>query len=110
MENEVRKLRATLAQRESGRGRRFAPALRRQISAVGRRLREEGKSWFGIGREIGLPSETVRRLCEQSASGFVPVEVVRDAVAGGLVVVAPNGYRVEGLDVETVVALLARLA
>ena len=27
-----------------------------------------------------------------------------------LAVVAPSGYRVEGLDVETVVALLARLA
>ena len=30
--------------------------------------------------------------------------------ARDLVVVAPSGYRVEGLDVETVVALLARLA
>jgi hypothetical protein len=58
MENEVRKLRATLARREGGRGRRFAPRLRRQISVVGRRLRDEGKSWLGIGREIGLPAET----------------------------------------------------
>jgi hypothetical protein len=34
---------------------------------------------------------------------------VDGAAPGGLVVVAPSGYRVEGLDVETVVALLARL-
>jgi hypothetical protein len=109
METEVRKLRATLARREGGRGRRFAPELRRQIAAVGRRLRDEGQSWFRIGREIGLPGETVRRLCE-AAAGFVAVEVVDDAAARALVVVAPNGYRVEGLDVETVVALLARLS
>jgi len=109
MEKEMRKLRASLARREGGRGRRFAPELRRQISAVGRRLRDEGKSWHRIGREIGLPAETVRRLCGDAAPGFAPVEVVNDA-AGSLVVVAPGGYRVEGLDVETTVALLARLA
>jgi hypothetical protein len=109
METEVRKLRATLARREGGRGRRFAPELRRQISAVGRRLRDEGQSWFRIGREVGLPGETVRRLCE-AAPGFVAVEVADEAVRRDLVVVAPNGYRVECLDVETAVALLVRLS
>jgi hypothetical protein len=88
MESEVRKLRATLARREGGRGRRFAPELRRQISAVGRRLRDEGQSWFRIGREIGLPGEAVRRLCE-AAPGLVAVEIVDEAVARDLVVVAP---------------------
>ena len=109
MQADVQKLRATLARREGGRGRRLAPELRQQISTVGRRLRDEGQSWFRIGREIGLPGETVRRLCE-TAPGFVAVEVVDDAVARDLVVVAPSGHRVEGLDVETAVALLARLA
>ena len=107
MENEIRRLRAMLARREGGRGRRFAPELRRQITAVGRGLRAEGRSWFKIGREIGLPAETVRRLCE--APGFVAVEVTESGVPRDLAVVAPSGYRVEGLDVETVVALLARL-
>ncbi len=60
MENEIRRLRAMLERREGGRGRRFAPELRRQITAVGRGLRAEGRSWFKIGREIGLPAETVR--------------------------------------------------
>ena len=36
METEIRKLLAMLARREGGRGRRFAPELRRQITAVGR--------------------------------------------------------------------------
>jgi hypothetical protein len=109
MVTEIQKLRATLALREGGRGRRFAPELRRQIATAGRRLRDEGKSWFRIGREIGLPRETVRRLSE-AAPGFVAVEVANDVEARGLVVVAPSGYRVEGLDVQTAVALLARLA
>ena len=108
MENEIRRLRTMLAGRKGGRGRRFAPELRRQITAVGRGLRAEGRSWFKIGREIGLPAETVRRLCE--APGFVAVEVAEGPTAHEIVVVAPSGYRVEGLDVETVVALLARLA
>jgi hypothetical protein len=110
MVNEIGRLRAALARRESGRGRRFSPELRRQISVTGRRLRDEGRSWTGIGREIGLLPETVRRICGQTAPGFAPVEIVGDARVLGMVIVAPNGYRVEGLDVETVVALLARLA
>jgi hypothetical protein len=109
METEIRRLRAALARREGGRGRRFAPELRRQITAVGRGLRAEGRSWFTIGRDVGLPAETMRRLCE-AAPGFVAVEVADDARPRNLTVVAPSGHRVEGLDVETVVALLARLA
>jgi hypothetical protein len=109
MDTEIRKLRAALARREGGRGRRFAPELRRQITAVGRELRAEGQSWCRIGGELGLPAETVRRLCE-AAPGFVAVEVADRAVARELVVIAPSGYRVEGLDIETVVELLARLA
>jgi hypothetical protein len=35
METKVRTLRSTLARRKGGRGRRFAPELRRQIAAVG---------------------------------------------------------------------------
>lgn len=109
MEKEIQRLRAALARREGGRGRRFAPELRRQITTVGRGLRAESRSWFKIGRDIGLPAETVRRLCE-AGPGFVAVEVAEDARPRTLTVVAPSGYRVEGLDVETVVALLARLA
>ena len=83
MEREIRKLRATLARREGGRGRRFSPELRRQISGVGRRLRSEGRSWHSIGGELGLPMATVRRLCDGDAPGFASVEIVGSGASGG---------------------------
>ncbi len=111
MESEIRKLRAALARRESGRGRRFAPELRRQICGVGRRRRDDGTSWSGIGTALGLPTATVRRLCERDAPGFARVEVVADAVTvGGLVVVTPSGFRIEGLDANGAATLIRQLA
>ena len=111
MEREVRKLRAALTGRESGRGRRFAPELRRQISGVGRRLRNAGASWSGIGAALGLPTATVRRLCENEARGFARVEVVDDVVTvGDLVVVTPSGFRIEGLDANSAATLIRQLA
>src|SRR4051812_41761337 len=100
MESDIRKLRAALARRESGRGRRFSPELRRQISGVGRRLRSGGTSWNQIGAMLGLPMATVQRLCDGEAGGFAAVEIVGNGGNGaGLVLVTPAGFRVEGLDV-----------
>ena len=110
MESEVGKLRSVLARRESGRGRRFSPDLRRQISLVGRQLRDEGKSWSEIGTELGMRGESVRRLCDDADPGFAPVEVVNDVVAHGLVLVTPSGFRIEGLDAGGAVMLIRRLS
>jgi len=110
MESEVRKLRSVLARRQSGRGRRFSSDLRRQISFVGRQLRDEGKSWNGIGAELGMRGESVRRLCEDAAPGFAPVEVVSEIVARGLVLVTPGGFRIEGLDAAGAAILIRRLS
>ena len=67
METEVRKLRATLARRKGGRGRPFAPELRRQISAVGRRLRvaSSGQALLASAKmrsEPALAQETPKQL------------------------------------------------
>jgi hypothetical protein len=111
MEREIRKLQAALARRESGRGRRFSPELRRQISGVVRRLRSEGASWSGIGAELGLPTATVRRLCDGVAPGFARVEIVDDAAtSASLVVVTPSGFRVEGLDARGAATLIRQLS
>lgn len=111
MVREIRKLRAALARREGGRGRRFSPELRRQISGAGRQLRSEGASWSGISAELGLPTATVRRLCEDDGPGFAPVEIVgAAATVAGLAVVTPNGFRVEGLDAHGAATLIRQLS
>jgi len=110
MESEVGKLRSVLARRESGRGRRYSPDLRRRISFVGRQLRDEGKSWSEIGAELGMRGEGVRRLCDDAATGFAPVEVVNEMVARGLVLVTPSGFRIEGLDATGAALLIRRLS
>jgi hypothetical protein len=88
----------------------YPPDLRRQISLVGRQLRDEGKRWSEIGGELGMRGESVRRLCEEAAPGFAPVEVVNENVARGLVLVTPSGFRVEGLDAASAVTLIRRLS
>ena len=110
MGNEIQRLRTALARRQSGRGRRFSPEIRRQITAVGRGLRDEGMSWTGIGAELGLLAVTVRRICETAAPGFAAVEIVNDVASGGLVVVTPSGFRIEGLDAAGAAMLIRRLS
>jgi DNA-binding transcriptional MerR regulator len=113
MADEVQQLRTSLARMRSGQGRRYDARVRDRISRVAKQMREAGVSWHAVGEALGIPSETVRRICVErapAAAGFVPVEIIPDLRRGELAVVTPGGHRVEGLDLETAVALLARLA
>lgn len=112
MRDETQRLRAALAGRERGRGKRFSPEIRRRIAEVGSRLRDEGASWLAIAADLGLPRETVRRLCEDREAEFAAVEVVGEphTAGAGVVVVTPAGFRVEGLTAESAAALLRALA
>ena len=87
--------------------------MRARIALVATQLRHDGASWRDVGEAIGIPLETVRRICaerEETAVGFVPVEISPAARRGEIALVTPGGHRVEGLDLETVAVLLARLA
>ena len=113
MADEVQRLRASLARMPPGHGRRYGARIRDRISRVATQMREGGASWRDVGEALGMPLETVRRMCidhEGTAPGFVPVEIAPELRRGELAVVTPGGCRVEGLDLETAVALLARLA
>lgn len=120
MKNDVERIRAALAGMQQGRGRRFSPEMRKMIAGAASRLREEGQSWTMIGRALGLPAETPRRLwlarttsTRKETGAFLPVAVADDGVTGiargGLVVVSPSGFRVEGLDATQAADLLRRL-
>lgn len=97
----------------AGHGRRYGSGIRDRISRAAKQLRAGGASWQAVGETLGIPLETARRICiehDERAPGFVPVEIAPELQRGGIAVVTPGGYRVEGLDVETAVTLLARLA
>jgi hypothetical protein len=68
METEIRRLRAMLARREGGRGRRFAPELRRRITAVGRGLRVEGRSWS----KSDAATSCKPTICSSGPVSFLP--------------------------------------
>jgi hypothetical protein len=66
-------------------------------------------SWNTIGATLGLPMATVQRLCDGETPGFKPVEIVGGAATGGLVVITPTGFRIEGLDAHGAVTLIRQL-
>ena len=113
MADEVQRLRASLARMRSGHGRRYGAEIRGRISRVVRQMREDGASWRVVSETLGMPLETVRRIYvghQEARPGFVPVEVTSEIRRVELAVVTPGGYRVEGLDLDAAVTLLARLA
>jgi len=80
------------------------------------RLLADGRSLIGACREAGISDESYKRWRRMAAPlpTMRPAEItVQPAVTtspGGLTLVAPGGYRVEGLDVPLVAALLRTLA
>jgi len=94
-EGEIQKLRAELARRKRGRGKRYTANLKQRIRDAATVLRRRGQSWQTIGRFFGIPHETVRRFVGGTrVPTFVAVEVI-DTMSGGLALISPNGYRVE---------------
>ena len=85
--------------------------------------RDDGLAWWQIAETVGLSESALRRWREEDDGrdgvALLPVEVIADedtvAVAApargaGLVtLISPGGYRVEGLGVEQLAALLARI-
>jgi hypothetical protein len=109
MDQEIQKLRVALARLEPGRGRRYSAAHKTRIVAEATELRRRGRGWQAIGRLLGVPHETIRRFARESETpAFIPVEVATPSNAG-LVLVAPDGYRLEGLTVADAADLLKRL-
>jgi hypothetical protein len=67
-----------------------------------------------IARELGVRRQTLLAWAAEPVANtgpaFVPVSVVADARATGIVVHAPGGLRIEGLDVPALVEVLRGLA
>jgi hypothetical protein len=112
-DHELRDLRRELSALERGRGKRYPAALRDRISSWARRELERGRSLRTIAGALALHRETLRSWVADAASSsaaLVPVEVVSEhQVARSFAVVSPTGFRIEGLTLDDVAALVARL-
>jgi transposase len=124
-DHEARLLRREITERERGRGKRYPPGLRDRATRWIRARMAAGTPLRAVAVAIGLGSETARRWLRahrvdvgsaivDTATALVPVEIVdTDALvparASRLAVVAPSGFRIEGLTLDEAATLLARL-
>lgn len=112
---EVAVLKRELSRGERGRGKRYPAAVRQRAEHWAREQRQEGRSWVQIARDLGVGLDTVRRWCADkkgavSGRSLFPVRVVeRPAESPLVVVVSPNGFRVEGATLAEAATLLRAL-
>lgn len=135
MDEEAEKFRQeTAAVRARGAAGRFSDAMREQAVSYAMRRQAEGATFDQVVAALGVSDPTLRRWMATSKAmatarrskraaaaartpKLVPVQVRAGATevanrpsTPGLTVVAPGGYRVEGLDVAQAVALLRGLS
>lgn len=74
--------------------------------------RERGVWWCDLSREIDVSAETLKRWATPRSTQFAvrEVQVIDVPLAGTVTLVAPSGLRIEGIDVETAIAILRGLA
>lgn len=112
MDARVKHFRSEVERRGfGGVGRRYPPELQRLAVSVARE--RSGEPLAHLAGELGISVVSLQRWLEQSEPvQFRPVEISFEAPstgAAGPVLVTPQGYRVEGLGVESLAALLRAL-
>ncbi len=114
--SRAQRIRADVASLTAGPQRRYPAALRRRIAAYARARLAQGASRGQVGVELGVSDPTlVRLLGEQRPTPRLrPVRVVstREPAMGGssVLVRAPGGVVIEGLDPAGIAALLRALS
>ena len=115
MPHEVAELRRQVrALGSRHRGARVPRTLRAALAGYARDERTAGASCRAIAERLGVSAESIRRWVQRPArrdgqgDGVVPVHVVAEA-GRPLTVLAPSGYRVEGLSIAEAAELLRRL-
>lgn len=76
--------------------------------------RARGDGWCELSREIGIPAGTLKRWTTPSPEGpfsLRPVDVIADEPSPRTVtIVAPSGFRIEGVTIADAITILRRLA
>ncbi len=115
MDDRVRRLRARLEALSRGkarRGVRYPVELRAEVVRLAREAHGAGVQTGALAKQLGLPPGTITRW-----GGYVPhqrlrrirIAPVSPAVVSSPaapVLVTPQGWRVEGLDVATILRVL----
>ena len=116
MESAVRRLRSQvrrLAKGRPSRSVRYPIAVREAAVALGRSRLHQGHSVHRIAREFGISEPTLAGWLRPRAPGRLrPVVLSPDpepARRPGVVLIAGHGVRVEGLDADTLIAVLRAL-
>lgn len=108
-----------------GRTTRVPEKARRAVVAYVAAARGEARAWRRICEDVGLSESVLRRWSAEPDVGdervsLVPVKVVADSRVendaqqrsrfnDAITLLTPGGYRVEGLGVEQLATLLARI-
>mgnify|MGYP003377504687 FL=1 len=89
----------------------YPPELRGRLIAAARELRAARCSWETVADNLGVSVGYIRRASSENetAVGLVPVHIVRPT-ASAIVLHSPAGWRVEGLRLDDLPALLAALS
>lgn len=94
-------------------GTRYPAPLRQKAAEYLRERRVAGVPVSVIAGELDVCGGTLLRWAQEpqvsTGPAFVPVKVMAAPGGGGVVVHAPSGLRIEGLDVVALADLLRRL-
>ena len=116
---EAKQLRHEILKLRPDKRRRYDDALRRRILSWVERAVAAGNSELDCSKAIGVKKWRFtlwRRLearppeSERAQLALVHIEAPPSAMPNALVLVAPSGYRVEGLSLEQVATMLRGLA
>ncbi len=120
MDREARRFRHDAARHIGGRkgtAIRYTPTLRRRAVGIARRRRRSGAAVAAIARELGVRPHALRLWLQEPrtrprlrrvAVAVLPASTT--PVTGLSVLVTPQGVRVDGLGLDTLVMLLRSLA
>ena len=92
--------------------RRYSREEREAIVEQVRRLRSEGMTMTAVVAEVGVSQMTLAKWLKAANPGpaFLPVVVAPTTPPpASLTLVTPAGYRIEGLTMDALLALLGRL-
>lgn len=115
MDDRIRRLRSRLEACSRGRaprGVRYPAELRAEVVRLVREAQGAGVQAGALAKQLGLPLDTITRWEGQVSHQRVrririaPVPPAAMALPAAPVLVTPQGWRIEGLDVATILRLL----